>query len=88
MKYKEVWQERFEERIIQFNSAEEAVKDSSAIIINTEWDEFKTLNYASYYPVMKKPAYIFDGRNILEEEAIEKLGFRYCRIGKNFTRNH
>lgn len=37
---------------------------------------------------MKKPAYIFDGRNILEEEAIEKLGFRYCRIGKNFTRNH
>lgn len=49
------------------NSPLDAVRDSHAIVINTEWDEFVTLNYSTFYPLMKKPAYIFDGRNILDE---------------------
>ena len=87
MIYKDIWEERFRERILQFESAGDAVKDSHAIVINTEWDEFKTLDYASFQPTMKKPAYIFDGRNILDENAIP-AGFNYCRIGKNFIRSN
>lgn len=86
MKYKEVWEERFAERIVQFDNPTDAVKESHAIVINTEWDEFKKFDYASFYPIMHKPAYIFDGRNILDEVEIPKLGFSYCRLGKNFTR--
>jgi hypothetical protein len=35
--------------------------------------------------MMHKPAYIFDGRNILEEEKMRGLGFTYLRIGKKFV---
>ena len=86
MIYKEVWEDRFADRIVQFNNPKDAVRDSHAIVINTEWDEFITYDYASFYPLMTKPAYIFDGRNILNEAEINSLGFSYCRIGKNFVR--
>ena len=86
MIYQNVWEDRFAERIVEMNSAKDAVRDSHAIVINTEWDEFITFDYASFYPLMKKPAYIFDGRNILNEAEICGLGFSYCRIGKNFQR--
>jgi hypothetical protein len=33
---------------------------------------------------MERPAYIFDGRNILEEEVVKKIGFNYFRVGKAF----
>ena len=85
MKYKDAYEDRFDERIVQYDNVTEAVRDAHAIVINTEWDEFITLDYASFYPIMKKPAYIFDGRNILDEKAIPKLGFTYCRIGKKFA---
>ncbi len=48
MKYNEVYSETFEDRIVQKNSAEEAIEDSHAILILTEWDEFKTLPYSTY----------------------------------------
>lgn len=68
MKYVELWRDSFEEKIVEFKSAEEAINDTHAILILTEWDEFKTLPYASYYSNVHKPAYIFDGRSILNEE--------------------
>lgn len=43
------------------------MKDAHAILVLTEWDEFKSLPYKEFYEVMNKPAYIFDGRNILSE---------------------
>jgi UDP-glucose 6-dehydrogenase len=46
MKYNEVYSEQFEDRIIQLDSPEKAIRDSHAILILTEWDEFKTLPYA------------------------------------------
>ena len=45
MKYNEVWDEKFSSRLIQFQDAAEAVKDSHAILVLTEWDEFITLPY-------------------------------------------
>lgn len=62
-------------------SATEAVEDTHAIVVLTEWDEFIELDYASFYARMHKPSYIFDGRNILKENEVKAIGFKYFRIG-------
>jgi UDP-glucose/GDP-mannose dehydrogenase family, UDP binding domain len=41
----------------------------------TEWDEFKTLDYAKIYKSMAKPAFVFDGRNIIDSAALREIGF-------------
>lgn len=60
----------------------EAMKDSYAIAILTEWDEFKTYEWHKVYEKMQKPAYIFDGRNILDHSELHKIGFIVKSIGK------
>ncbi|GAA4282075.1 nucleotide sugar dehydrogenase [Gaetbulibacter aestuarii] len=60
----------------------EASYDSHAIAILTEWDEFKTYDWKSIYKNMKKPAFIFDGRNILNKAELEAIGFEYYAIGQ------
>jgi UDPglucose 6-dehydrogenase len=60
----------------------EAAKDADAIIMLTEWDEFKTLDYERIYSIMRKPAFIFDGRNILDINQLKALGFDAHGIGK------
>ena len=42
-----------------------------AIILLTEWDAFKTVNYNKVYETMERPAYIFDGRNLLDEASMK-----------------
>jgi len=70
----------------QFLSVEvnpyDAASNSHAIAILTEWDEFKNLDWNKIFKSMKKPAFIFDGRNILDKNKIEKIGFVYNGIGK------
>ncbi|NRB58879.1 MAG: nucleotide sugar dehydrogenase [Winogradskyella sp.] len=75
-------EEENQELVDTFNNPYEAVKDAHAIAIMTEWDEFKTYDWKKIYDSMKKPAFIFDGRNILNEEETTKLGFEYSGIGK------
>jgi UDPglucose 6-dehydrogenase len=60
----------------------DAVKDAHAIAIMTEWDEFKTYDWQRIYDNMKKPAFIFDGRNILDKNKMKAIGFEYFSIGK------
>jgi UDPglucose 6-dehydrogenase len=64
------------------NSAYEACKDAAAVAILTEWDEFVVLDWAQIYAMMRKPATVFDGRNILDAAQMKKLGFRFQAIGK------
>eukprot|EP00271_Cylindrocystis_brebissonii_P014113 TRINITY_DN3523_c0_g1_i1.p1 TRINITY_DN3523_c0_g1~~TRINITY_DN3523_c0_g1_i1.p1 ORF type:complete len:483 (-),score=95.28 TRINITY_DN3523_c0_g1_i1:899-2347(-) len=59
-----------------------ACKDAHAVLIITEWDDFKTLDYQRIYDSMRKPAFVFDGRNILNTEALRKIGFIVFSIGK------
>ncbi|MCL1945858.1 MAG: nucleotide sugar dehydrogenase [Chitinivibrionia bacterium] len=59
-----------------------AAQDAHAIAILTEWDLYKTLDYAKIYKSMVKPAMIFDGRNILDHQKLYKIGFNVYRIGK------
>ncbi len=63
-------------------SAYDACVGAHAIAIVTEWDEFKTLDYARIYETMPKPAFLFDGRNITDLAKLRAIGFRTCGIGK------
>ena len=47
-----------------------AAADAHAICVLTEWDEFKTYDYQAIYDSMVKPAFIFDGRNILDHDKL------------------
>ena len=60
----------------------ETCKDAHAIAVLTEWDEFKTYDWQKIYDNMLKPAFVFDGRNILDGKELEKIGFKYQGIGK------
>ncbi len=60
----------------------EASKEAHAIAVLTEWDEFKHLNFESIRDSMHQPAFIFDGRNILNRNELSKLGFEIHGIGK------
>lgn len=60
----------------------DACKDAHAIAVITEWDEFKTLDWQKIYDNMKKPAFLFDGRNILDHDGLREIGFNVYAIGK------
>ena len=47
----------------------------------TEWDEFTAYDWQKIYDNMYKPAFVFDGRNILNSKELESIGFVYSRIG-------
>jgi UDPglucose 6-dehydrogenase len=59
-----------------------AAKGAHALIICTEWDEFKSLDFDRIYENMNRPAFVFDGRNILDLAALRKIGFTASGIGK------
>jgi len=67
-------------------TALDAVKDAHAIAVMTEWDEFTTYDYKKIYEVMSKPAFIFDGRNILPHAQLREIGFEVYAIGKPATK--
>lgn len=69
-------------RIDIASTPEEAAKDAHAIIVLTEWDVFKALDYSSIYNTMKKPAFFFDGRNVCDLKMIEAIGFKTFGVGK------
>ena len=67
--------------IIIYNNYTDATSDSHAILLLTEWDEFKEYNWKSVYKNMKKPAFFFDGRNVLDKKIMNNIGFNYKKIG-------
>jgi UDPglucose 6-dehydrogenase len=60
----------------------EAALGSDAIAIMTEWDLYRGLDYQRVFKSMNSPAFIFDGRNILDHQALFALGFNVFPIGK------
>ena len=65
-----------------------ACKNSHAIAILTEWDEFIDYDWKKIYKSMVKPAFIFDGRNILDKSKLEKLVLYIMGlVNKNEIRN-
>ena len=60
----------------------EALENAHAIAVLTEWDEFKTYDWQRIYDGMLKPAFVFDGRNVLNVTTLEAIGFQVKSIGK------
>ncbi len=65
------------------NSAEAAASGAHAIAVLTEWDEFKEVDFEAVYRSMKKPAFLFDGRNLMDREKLSKIGFEVYATGKS-----
>jgi len=60
----------------------EAAAGCCAIGVMTEWSLYKDLDYREIYGKMAKPAFVFDGRNILDHEALHEIGFNVFPVGK------
>ncbi len=61
----------------------EALDQAHAMAVVTEWDEFKDLDFERVLQGMRKPAFVFDGRNILPHAKLRDLGFEVHAIGKS-----
>ncbi len=59
-----------------------AVEGAHAIAVCTEWKEFVGLDYVKIFALMQKPAFVFDGRNILDHRVLHDIGFNVVPIGK------
>ncbi|GAQ47806.1 nucleotide sugar dehydrogenase [Flavobacterium psychrophilum] len=71
-------------KLIQVNeNPYEACHESHAIAILTEWDEFITYDWKKIYNNMLKPAFVFDGRNLLDKKQMETIGFTYIAVGSS-----
>ncbi len=60
----------------------EAVKGAHAIALMTDWQSFRELDFRRIFDLMEKPAFIFDGRNLLNHEELYHLGFNVYPIGR------
>lgn len=59
-----------------------AAEGAHAIALLTEWQDFKKLDYKKIFDLMEKPAFIFDGRNILNHDELFKIGFNVYPLGR------
>jgi UDPglucose 6-dehydrogenase len=67
--------------IVSFENPYETCENAHAIAVLTEWDEFAAYDWQKIYDLMQKPAFVFDGRNILDESKMKSIGFVYQAIG-------
>jgi UDPglucose 6-dehydrogenase len=58
------------------SSALEACRNADAVVVATEWAEFKTIDWKAVYAGMNKPAFIFDGRLLVDAEELVAIGFK------------
>ena len=66
-----------------FENAIDCTNNSHAIAIVTEWEEFKNIDYKKVFENMFKPAFVFDGRKIMNGNKLINIGFNYFEIGKS-----
>ena len=69
------------DKISFVNSQYDALKDADALVIATEWSEFRTPDFNKIISLLKNKA-IFDGRNLFDLNQMEDLGFHYVSIGR------
>jgi UDPglucose 6-dehydrogenase len=69
------------DRIVYASSQYEALQDADALIIATEWSEFRTPDFEMITARLKNKV-IFDGRNLFEVKQLREMGFHYESIGR------
>lgn len=63
-------------------TALEACEASEAVVIATEWKEFQQIDWNVVYEKMSKPAFVFDGRLLVDADSLRKIGFKVATIGR------
>ncbi len=63
------------------NGLYDTVKGADALVISTDWDEFKTPDFTRMKSLMKSPV-IFDGRNLYKRDQVQRAGFTYHSVGR------
>jgi UDPglucose 6-dehydrogenase len=71
----------FAHRVTYYRMNYDALRDADALLVVTEWNEFRRPDFARMRGLMRKPV-IFDGRNLYEPEVMRKAGFAYYAIGR------
>ncbi|WP_417734752.1 UDP-glucose 6-dehydrogenase [Rosistilla oblonga] len=71
-----------DENVTVADSALAAAEGAHGVALLTEWDEFKELDFQNVYEAMQKPAFLFDGRNLLQHRNLTEIGFEVHAIGK------
>ncbi|MDA3879904.1 MAG: nucleotide sugar dehydrogenase [Prolixibacteraceae bacterium] len=74
--------EQFKQRIFYYTNPYEAAEKAHAVAVLTEWDEFTGYDWQQIFDSMLKPAFLFDGRNILDVLKMNDIGFKMKSIGK------
>jgi UDPglucose 6-dehydrogenase len=72
----------FGSKILYPDNPDKAIEKADALLILTEWNEFKQADLVKVKKLMTQPV-IFDGRNIYEPEKVRRLGFTYFSVGRN-----
>jgi UDPglucose 6-dehydrogenase len=67
--------------VVMAETAEQVAESADAVLILTEWNEFRTLPWAAMKKAMLSPL-LFDGRNLLDAAAMRDLGFTYTSVGR------
>ena len=71
-----------DKNVFVHDTALKAAKGADAIIVITEWEEFKSLDWENIFSVMRKPSWIFDSRAFLDKESLKNIGFKVWSLGK------
>jgi len=71
----------FKKKISYARSAYDAVRDADALLVVTEWNEFREPDFKRVKRLMKTPV-IFDGRNLYDPKQVRALGFKYSSMGR------
>jgi len=74
--------EDIRQRLVIHDEPYGALKDAHAAMVVTEWDEFRDYDWKRIHEAMLKPAFLFDGRNILDGDKMREVGFQFYQIGK------
>ena len=69
-------------KLYSVNSPAAACTKAHALAVITEWDVFQTQDFETIFNQMKKPAFVFDGRKILNHNQLQSIGFTAYEIGK------
>ena len=69
------------ENVLVSETPIKAAEGVDAILVLTEWEEFKNLEWDTIFKFMRKPAWVFDSRNCLDKEALIRIGFKVWSLG-------
>ena len=74
-------EEQNNKHVSSCDNAYDTCNGAHAIAVLTEWEEFKNYDWQKIYDGMLKPAFVFDGRNVLDGAKLREIGFNYQGIG-------